>query len=154
MAESPNLPARGSAGYSLAGHTSLFPRRFRDAKVHHRRGDEGMSVPRRFFNSSLNPFFPPFPLLHDRRATGLGEPHLSLLGLCYPQKNTNAASEKNALSRLPALICWPPRQYSLADHQGRGSALRNEADEVPGCPGSPATCSRDCFRCSITATFL
>ena len=46
-----------------------------------------------------------------------------------------ARNKKNASSRPPALIRWPPPQHYLVDRHGRGSALDNDADDMPGFPG-------------------
>ena len=47
----------------------------------------------------------------------------------------DAASEKTTSSRLPALIRWAALQNCLVDPYGRGSALDNDADDVPCFPG-------------------
>jgi hypothetical protein len=52
-----------------------------------------------------------------------------------PQALYDAASEKTTSSRLPALIRWAPLQHCLFDRYGRGSALDNDADDVPCFPG-------------------
>jgi hypothetical protein len=72
---------------------------------------KGAFVPRRVFHSSANsPFFLPFPssarpsCLRPRRA-----PPFPLLGPGPPLEGYNAAREKNASSRLPALMLVPLR---------------------------------------------
>jgi hypothetical protein len=91
------------------------------------------------FSTALLIPFSSFPLLHGRRASGLGELYLSLPVPLCPTEGYDAASEKNASSRLPTLVRWPPRQHCLVDRHNCGSALDNDADEVPGlsCPRRP-----------------
>ena len=87
----------------------------------------------------------PLSCLRSRRAP------LSPLEPLFPTEGYNAASEKNISSRQLAITRWPSRQYCLVDS---GSALDNDADDVPGFPGSRRLVHVNCFRCSTTATFL
>jgi hypothetical protein len=92
-------------------------------------------VPRCFFNSSLNP---PSSLLPFSCAGVVPQAAASSIPPTtspFPTEGYGATSPKNASSQLPALIRPSPRQYCLVDHYDDGSALDNDADEVPGFPG-------------------
>jgi hypothetical protein len=58
--------------------------------------------------------------LRPRRAPPFTPERVFLVG------GYDAASEKDALSRLPALLRWPPWQHCLVDYHGRAFALADE----------------------------
>jgi hypothetical protein len=82
---------------------------------------KGAFVPRRFFNTSLLPFC--CTALVPQAAASSTEGY-------------DVTSQKIASSQLPAQIRSSPRQHCLVHYYGYGSALGNDADEVPGFPGS------------------
>jgi hypothetical protein len=110
-------------------------------------------IPRRFFNSSLDPLFPFHSPAQPRRAS-------SSAGFTFPcmppvpTERYDAASEEKCLSATPSSDSLDTPAALSHCSSTCGSSLEIDDDGVPDFLGSPAMWPRDGVRCRTTAILL